>query len=41
VLVERLGVTVAMVQGLGQNLKITTPEDLQTARAWAAPRRRG
>jgi 2-C-methyl-D-erythritol 4-phosphate cytidylyltransferase len=41
VLVERLGVTVAMVQGLAQNLKITTPEDLQTARAWAAPRRRG
>jgi 2-C-methyl-D-erythritol 4-phosphate cytidylyltransferase len=41
VLVERLGVTVAMVQGLPQNLKITTPEDLQTARAWAAPRRRG
>ena len=41
VLVERLGVTVAMVAGLGQNLKITTPEDLQTARAWAAPRRRG
>lgn len=40
-LVERLGVTVAMVYGLGQNLKITTPEDLQTARAWAAPRRRG
>jgi 2-C-methyl-D-erythritol 4-phosphate cytidylyltransferase len=40
-LVERLGVTVAMVHGLGQNLKITTPEDLQTARAWAAPRRRG
>lgn len=40
-LVERLGVTVAMVRGLGQNLKITTPEDLQTARAWAAPRRRG
>jgi 2-C-methyl-D-erythritol 4-phosphate cytidylyltransferase len=41
VLVERLGVTVAMVHGLAQNLKITTPEDLQTARAWAAPRRRG
>jgi 2-C-methyl-D-erythritol 4-phosphate cytidylyltransferase len=41
VLVERLGVTVAMVQGLAQNLKITTPEDLQTARAWAVPRRRG
>jgi len=40
VLVERLGVTVTMVQGLGQNLKITTPEDLQTARAWAVPRRR-
>lgn len=39
VLVERLGVTVAMVRGLGQNLKITTPEDLRTARAWAAPRR--
>jgi 2-C-methyl-D-erythritol 4-phosphate cytidylyltransferase len=40
VLVERLGVTVAMVPGLPQNLKITTPEDLETARAWAAPRRR-
>jgi 2-C-methyl-D-erythritol 4-phosphate cytidylyltransferase len=40
VLVERLGMTVAMVHGLGQNLKITTPEDLQTARAWARPRRR-
>jgi 2-C-methyl-D-erythritol 4-phosphate cytidylyltransferase len=39
-LVERLGVTVAMVPGLSQNLKITTPEDLETARAWAAPRRR-
>jgi 2-C-methyl-D-erythritol 4-phosphate cytidylyltransferase len=39
-LVERLGVTVAMVPGLPQNLKITTPEDLETARAWAAPRRR-
>lgn len=40
VLVERMGVTVAMVPGLRQNLKITTPEDLQTARAWVAPRRR-
>jgi len=40
VLVERLGVTVTMVLGLGQNLKITTPEDLQAARAWAVPRRR-
>ncbi|MGH7396229.1 MAG: IspD/TarI family cytidylyltransferase, partial [Candidatus Rokuibacteriota bacterium] len=39
VLVERLGTTVTMVHGLGQNLKITTPEDLRTARAWAAPRR--
>jgi 2-C-methyl-D-erythritol 4-phosphate cytidylyltransferase len=35
VLVERLGTTVVMVPGLPQNLKITTPEDLRTARAWA------
>ena len=40
VLVERLGMPVAMVPGLAQNLKITTPEDLRTARAWAWPRRR-
>jgi 2-C-methyl-D-erythritol 4-phosphate cytidylyltransferase len=40
VLVERLGTAVAMVPGLPQNLKITTPEDLKTARAWAFPRRR-
>jgi 2-C-methyl-D-erythritol 4-phosphate cytidylyltransferase len=40
VLVERLGMPVAMVTGLAQNLKITTPEDLRTARAWARPRRR-
>lgn len=40
VLVERLGTTVAMVPGLPQNLKITTPEDLRTARAWAKPQRR-
>jgi 2-C-methyl-D-erythritol 4-phosphate cytidylyltransferase len=40
VLVERLGTTVAMVPGLPGNLKITTREDLQTARSWAAPRRR-
>jgi 2-C-methyl-D-erythritol 4-phosphate cytidylyltransferase len=40
VLVERLGTTVAMVPGLAQNLKITTPEDLRTARAWASPRGR-
>jgi 2-C-methyl-D-erythritol 4-phosphate cytidylyltransferase len=39
VLVERLGTTVAMVPGLPGNLKITTREDLQTARAWAARRR--
>jgi hypothetical protein len=32
---------VAMVPGLGQNLKITTREDLRTARAWAATPRRG
>jgi 2-C-methyl-D-erythritol 4-phosphate cytidylyltransferase len=40
VLVERLGMTVAIVPGLAQNLKITTPEDLRTARAWARPRGR-
>lgn len=40
VLVERLGVAVAMVPGLAQNLKITTPQDLETARAWASPHRR-
>jgi 2-C-methyl-D-erythritol 4-phosphate cytidylyltransferase len=40
VLVERLGMPVAMVSGLAQNLKITTPEDLRTARAWVRPRRR-
>lgn len=34
VLVERLGGAVAMVPGLPQNLKITTPEDLQIARLW-------
>jgi 2-C-methyl-D-erythritol 4-phosphate cytidylyltransferase len=39
VLVERLGTTVAMVPGLEQNLKITTREDLRTARAWASRRR--
>jgi 2-C-methyl-D-erythritol 4-phosphate cytidylyltransferase len=40
VLVERLGTAVAMVVGLAQNLKITTREDLRTARAWARPRLR-
>jgi 2-C-methyl-D-erythritol 4-phosphate cytidylyltransferase len=34
VLVERLGERVAMVPGLAQNLKITTPEDLKVARLW-------
>jgi 2-C-methyl-D-erythritol 4-phosphate cytidylyltransferase len=33
-LVERLGGRVAMVEGLPQNLKITTPDDLKAARAW-------
>ena len=40
VLVERLGMPVAMVPGLAQNLKITTPEDLRTGRAWVSPGRR-
>jgi len=40
VLVERLGAPVAMVQGLPQNLKITTPDDLAAARRWLAPARR-
>jgi 2-C-methyl-D-erythritol 4-phosphate cytidylyltransferase len=39
VLVERLGTEVAMVPGLPRNLKITTREDLRTARAWAMLRR--
>ena len=39
VLVERLGMPVAMVAGLAQNLKITTREDLRTARSWVRPRR--
>jgi len=34
VLVERLRRRVAMVAGSPQNLKITTPEDLRTARLW-------
>jgi len=38
-LVERLGVRVAMVIGLPQNMKITTPDDLRAARRWLrAPR---
>jgi len=40
VLVERLGAAVVMVPGLELNLKITTREDLRTARAWARHRRR-
>lgn len=38
VLVERLGARVAMVPGLPQNIKITTPEDLRVARLWLAGR---
>jgi 2-C-methyl-D-erythritol 4-phosphate cytidylyltransferase len=34
VLVERLGVPVAVVPGSARNLKITTPADLATARRW-------
>ena len=34
VLVERLGMQVAMVAGLPQNMKITTPADLRVARLW-------
>ena len=41
VLVERLGSRVAVVPGLAQNLKITTPEDLRAARGWLSLRRRG
>jgi 2-C-methyl-D-erythritol 4-phosphate cytidylyltransferase len=33
-LVERLGMPVAMVRGLPGNLKITTADDLATARGW-------
>jgi 2-C-methyl-D-erythritol 4-phosphate cytidylyltransferase len=29
-----------MVEGLPQNLKITTPDDLKTARAWAGGARK-
>ncbi len=39
VLVERLGAPVAMVPGLPHNVKITTPEDLRTARLWLTGRR--
>jgi 2-C-methyl-D-erythritol 4-phosphate cytidylyltransferase len=38
VLVERLGGRVAMVEGLAENLKITTPEDLRTVRRWTERR---
>jgi 2-C-methyl-D-erythritol 4-phosphate cytidylyltransferase len=34
-LVERLGVPVRIVRGLEANVKITTPDDLRRARAWA------
>ena len=40
VLVERLGGRVAMVAGPAQNLKVTTPEDLEMARLWLARRGR-
>jgi 2-C-methyl-D-erythritol 4-phosphate cytidylyltransferase len=40
VLVERLGGRVAMVPGLAENLKITTPEDLRAARRWTGQRLR-
>lgn len=39
VLVERMGGRVAMVAGAAGNLKITTPGDLEAARARMAPRR--
>ena len=39
-LIERLGGRVAMVEGLPQNLKITTPDDLKAARAWVGGGRR-
>ena len=39
-LIERLGGRVAMVEGLPQNLKITTPDDLKAARAWIGGGRR-
>ena len=40
VLVERLGGPVAMIAGPARNLKVTTPEDLETARLWLGPRGR-
>ena len=40
VLVERLGGRVAVVPGLAQNLKVTTPEDLRLARLWLTRARR-
>jgi 2-C-methyl-D-erythritol 4-phosphate cytidylyltransferase len=39
-LIERLGGRVSMVEGLPQNLKITTPDDLKAARAWILNGRR-
>jgi len=40
VLVERLGGRVAVVPGLAENLKITTPADLRAARRWTGRRGR-
>jgi 2-C-methyl-D-erythritol 4-phosphate cytidylyltransferase len=39
-LVERLGGRVAVVPGLAENLKITTPADLRVARRWTGRRGR-
>jgi 2-C-methyl-D-erythritol 4-phosphate cytidylyltransferase len=36
VLVERLGERVAVVPGLPENIKLTTPDDLKRARLWLA-----
>ncbi len=38
-LVERLGVSIAVVSGSDRNIKITTPEDLAAAQSWLAAER--
>jgi 2-C-methyl-D-erythritol 4-phosphate cytidylyltransferase len=38
-LVERLGVSIAVVSGSDRNIKITLPEDLAAARSWLAAER--
>ena len=35
-LVERLGISVAVVKGSARNIKITLPEDLAAAQSWLA-----